>query len=228
MKDTVINTTKANQRHIRALVYGAICLAMSVVLGRVMPVFRMPNGGSITIAALAPLFLYVYLFGIKYGLLVTIAYTLIMTVTGSTLIHPWQVVFDYVIPYMALAVITLVPKVFNRIFGSERSIEAGVYIGVGLFALIRWASQTFVGMFFFLTGMQWRFSYEVSVTARFWGSLLYNSFGIIDAAIAAIVLVALFRSKAFCKELGKIQDMMIKTKSKNLKMKNESQGIVAG
>ena len=39
----------------------------------------------------------------------------------------------------------------------------------------------------------------------FWGSLLYNSFGVVDSAIAAIVLVALFRSRAFRAEMDKIK-----------------------
>jgi len=166
-------------------------------------------------ASLAPLFLYVYLFGIKYGLLVTIAYTIIMTATGSTLINPGQVILDYIIPYMALAVVALVPKVLNRGGKGGKLTEAGIYSGLTIFALIRWASQTASGVLFWYT--------------PFWGSLLYNSFGIIDAAIAAVVLVALFRSRSFCKELGKIQDMMaVKVKNAERKEINEGQGVMAG
>ncbi|MCL2370553.1 MAG: energy-coupled thiamine transporter ThiT [Firmicutes bacterium] len=193
---------QAHKRNVRALVYGAVCLAMSIVLARVMPVYRMPNGGSITLASLAPLFLYAYIFGFKYGLIVAIAYTAVITTTapGHQLINPGQVILDYIIPYMALVVVALVPKVLNRSGKGGRLMEVGIYTGLGLFALIRWASQTASGVLFWY--------------APFGFSLLYNSVGVIDAAIAAIVLVALFRSRAFVRELEKINGSQISTSTR--------------
>ena len=200
MEEKTVNQTtnpKRQQRHVRALAYGAVCLAMSIVLARVMPSYRLaPHGPSISIASLAPLFLYIYLFGFKYGALITIAYTAVLTATaqpGNLMGGPFQVMLDYLIPYMSLVLIALVPKVLNKNGNGGKLMEIGIYIGLTIFALIRWFSQSLSGMIFW--------------SAPSWGfSLFFNSPGLIDAAIAAIVLVALFRSKAFVKELQKIQE----------------------
>ena len=192
-------------KHIRALTYGAVCVGLSFALSWVV-FFRMPQGGSITLASLVPIVLYIYLFGIKYGLLATIAFTLLQ-LFNPYYVNPMQIVLDYLIPYMALVLVGVVPIVTDRVgkrnrigevgLGEEQSrpigrvTEWGIYVGMGIFTLIRFASQTLSGVLFF--------------EAPLWFSMLYNSFGIIDSAIATIALVALFRSKTFKRELDRIR-----------------------
>ncbi|MCL2234593.1 MAG: energy-coupled thiamine transporter ThiT [Firmicutes bacterium] len=176
-------------KHLRAITYGAICLALSFALSFVG--FRMPMGGMISLGAIVPIVIFVYLFGFKYGIVIVVANTILRTVTGSTILGFGQVVLDYVIPMMALIIISLVPKLLNPKNEGGKFFELGVYVGIGLFAIIRWVSQTLSGIIYF--------------DAPLGFSLLYNSFGLVDATIAAIILVALFRSTAFVRELQKIQ-----------------------
>jgi len=183
-------------KQVRALTYGAVCVGLSFALSYAV-LFRMPQGGSITLASLAPIVLYIYLFGFKYGLLATVAFTILQLFRGSHLVNPGQIILDYIIPYMALCLVGLVPIAVDKLKknkgnrGRDRVTEWGIYIGMAVFTLVRWASQTASGMWF------WH--------VPFWGSVLYNSFGVVDSVIAAIALVALFRSKAFRAELDKVR-----------------------
>ncbi|MCL2861296.1 MAG: energy-coupled thiamine transporter ThiT [Firmicutes bacterium] len=176
-------------KHLRAITYGAVCLALSFALSFVG--FRMPMGGMISLAAIAPIVIFVYLFGFKYGVIIVVANTFLRTITGSTILGFGQVVLDYIIPMMALIVVALIPRLMNPNKESGKFFESGLYAGIAIFAVIRWISQTISGIVYF--------------DAPLGFSLLYNSFGLIDAAIAAIALAALFRSSAFVKELRKIQ-----------------------
>jgi len=192
-------------KNIRALTYGAVCVAMSFALSYAV-LFRLPQGGSITLASVVPIVLFVYLFGFRYGVLATVAFTLTQLI-NPYFVNPAQLILDYLIPYMALCLVGLVPKFTDRktrkksldmhgTFGdnngsTSKVTEWGIYVGMAIFTVIRFASQTLSGVLFF--------------EAPLWFSMLYNSFGIVDSVIATIALVALFRSKAFKRELDRIR-----------------------
>jgi len=153
-------------------------------------------------AALVPIVIYIYLFGIKYGAVATVVYTALQLLT-PTFVHPAQIILDYVIPYMALIMVALVPLISYRVSRAKkkegdrpigRVTEWGIYSGMIVFTLIRWISQIFSGILFF--------------EATWWFSVFYNSFGVVDSLIATIALVALFRSQAFVGELNRIKALI--------------------
>lgn len=84
----------------------AICLAMSLVLG-MLRLFRMPTGGSITLAASLPLILFAYAFGPLEGVLTGCAFGLLKLILDPYIIHPVQLLVDYPMTYAALSLACL-------------------------------------------------------------------------------------------------------------------------
>lgn len=85
----------------KALVYGALCAAMSFVLSYIR-LYRWPQGGSITPASMLPLFVYSYIFGPAAGVAAGSAYGLLQLIQDPYILHPVQVLLDYVLGFAAL------------------------------------------------------------------------------------------------------------------------------
>lgn len=80
----------------------AICIALAYVLSMIR-IFRMPMGGSVTLAAMFPLILFAVSFGPLEGLLIGSAYGLLQLLMDPYIIHPVQLLVDYPMAYAALA-----------------------------------------------------------------------------------------------------------------------------
>lgn len=93
----------------KALVYGALAAAMSFVLSY-LRLYRWPQGGSITPASMLPLFAYAYIFGPAAGVAAGTAYGLLHLVQGPYILHPVQVILDYILAYSAMGLAGLAPK----------------------------------------------------------------------------------------------------------------------
>lgn len=89
----------------RDLTYGAACLALAYALS--WAGVKLPQGGTITIAALAPVFIYCYYFGFRKGMVITSAYTLLQLLQFPYIVSPWSAFFDYILPYFSLCVVGL-------------------------------------------------------------------------------------------------------------------------
>lgn len=68
-------------KSLRTLVECAIMLALATILA-VLPVIKLPFGGSVTYASMVPIVLVSFRHGIKWGALTGIAFALIQMVTG--------------------------------------------------------------------------------------------------------------------------------------------------
>ena len=75
------------------IVEGALCAALSVVLGY-LTLFRMPQGGSINLELL-PLFIFSYRHGWKWGIEVGALAGLLSLMLSGYVVHPIQAVLDY-------------------------------------------------------------------------------------------------------------------------------------
>ncbi len=73
---------------------GTVDLTLSLIR-----LYRMPQGGSITPAAMLPLILYSYIFGTFPGLIACTAYGLLQLLYDPYIISPMQTILDYVIAY---------------------------------------------------------------------------------------------------------------------------------
>lgn len=86
-----------------------LMLAMAVIL-TAFPFYRMPNGGSVTLGGMLPLFFISFAYGPEVGMLAVFAYSLMNLVMAPYILHPVQVLFDYPLPFMALGLAGCFPR----------------------------------------------------------------------------------------------------------------------
>lgn len=92
----------------RAIVYGGLCVAIAFVLSYVR-LYRWPQGGSITLASMLPMFIYAYIFGPAAGIAAGAAYGLLQLIQDPYILHPFQVFLDYILAFAALGLAGLFP-----------------------------------------------------------------------------------------------------------------------
>lgn len=86
-----------------------LMLAMAVIL-TAFPFYRMPNGGSVTLGGMLPLFFISFAYGPEVGMLAGFAYSLMNLLMAPYILHPVQVLFDYPLPFMALGLAGCFPR----------------------------------------------------------------------------------------------------------------------
>ncbi|MCR4431928.1 MAG: energy-coupled thiamine transporter ThiT [Tepidanaerobacteraceae bacterium] len=102
----------------RAIVYGGLCTAIAFVLSYVR-LYHWPQGGSITPASMLPMFVYANIFGPAAGIIAGAVYGLLQLIQDPFIVHPVQVLLDYVIAFAALGLAGFCRK----------NISAGVLLG---------------------------------------------------------------------------------------------------
>ncbi len=93
----------------RALVYGALCVALSFLLSYIR-LFRMPQGGSITLASMLPVALYANRFGTGKGLLAGLALGVLQFVQDPVAVHWAQPGLDYLLAFACIGLAGLFPQ----------------------------------------------------------------------------------------------------------------------
>ncbi len=186
------------------LTYGAVCIAVAYALSFI-PVFSLPNGGSITIASAAPILIYGYYFGFRKGSIVSLVYMLLQLIQKPYIISPWSALFDYLLPYSALSATGVFA--FNRkkyesvISGGRHALKAhgNFVIGVALYFVIRYFSHVLGGVLFWSYGidfMSW--SGDLNGTAAWTYSLVYNALYLVpDTLVAVAASLCLLSSRSF-------------------------------
>ena len=98
----ILGLGSANNRWTsRRIAMGAMCIAIAFVLSCIR-LFRMPQGGSITPAAMLPLVMFMVACGPVQGFAVGCAYGLLQLITDPYVIHPVQMLVDYPLAYGAM------------------------------------------------------------------------------------------------------------------------------
>ncbi len=92
-----------------SLVYGALCVALSFILSY-LRLFRMPQGGSLTIASMLPVALYSQWFGLKRGLLAGAALGFLELLQDAYIVHIFQLFLDYPLAFMCVGLAGLFPN----------------------------------------------------------------------------------------------------------------------
>ena len=124
---------KQGKTDVRALTYGALCMAMSFVLSYIK-LYSMPLGGSVTLASMLPLLWYSNKFGVRNGLIAGAAYGLLQLIQKPEIYHWVQVLLDYPLAFAALG-----------LAGSVKNLQLGGLIGVAG----RWICHILSGAIFF-------------------------------------------------------------------------------
>lgn len=156
--------------------HGAIAIAIACVLN-LFPVFSMQNGGSITIARLAPLLIFAYIYGFAPGAVIGALYGVIDFIMKPYFINFFQFLLDYPLAFAGVAFAGLM---FIR--GSKSGIWSFI-IGTVITGVSRWVFSTISGVVYW--------------NVPFLGSLSYNSIVLIDTAICLVIVTLLFSSKSF-------------------------------
>lgn len=172
--------------------YGAICLATSFALSWIG--IRLPQGGTITFASTLPIMLYCYYFGFAKSAVVCSSYMLLQFFQEPYVVHPMSAVLDYVIPYMSLIFFGLFSyrqKRFNKVMAENKPPVLAHWpflLGAVCYIAVRYTSHILSGIIFFA-------EYATGPVVAY--SFAYNSFCLIDCAIAAALAACLFCSKTF-------------------------------
>ena len=87
-----------NRLYLRCLCEGAMMLALAQILGY-LRFYRMPYGGSITLA-MVPLIFFALRWGVKQGLLVSFIYGVMQLLLDGGYAYTWQsMILDYLVAY---------------------------------------------------------------------------------------------------------------------------------
>ncbi len=168
----------------REMAYAAVSVALAYALSYVR-FFKMPQGGSVTLASMLPIMLFAYMFGIRKGILVGVLYGVLQAVQDPWIIHPAQFLLDYPIAFGMLGLAGLFREI-NVIKKPVWAFMAGALVAVTM----RYFSHVMSGIFAFSSYAQEGYS------AVAWG-FVYNTFTFVDAAVAMAVAFVLFKSKSF-------------------------------
>ena len=168
---------KSGRTDVRALTYGALCMAMSFVLSYIK-LWSMPLGGSVTLASMLPLLWYSNKFDVKNGLIAGAAYGLLQLIQKPEIYHWVQVLLDYPLAFAMLG-----------LAGCVKNLQLGSILGVAG----RWVCHILSGAIFFTEWVPEGWSNAWIYSAAYNGAYL----------LAELVLCVLL-SFALAKALNKI------------------------
>lgn len=114
-----------------------IALALATIL-KIFRLYHFPQGGSITLGSMVPIFFIAFLYGPQVGCLTGFLYGIITLIIDPYILHPVQVLFDYPLPFVCLG-----------IAGFFRSTKYQRYLGVVLAVLLRFICHFISGIVFF-------------------------------------------------------------------------------
>lgn len=149
------------------LINVALMLALTIVLHQ-LRIFHMPQGGSVTLGAMVPLLFLTYRYGAGIGCLAGFVYGMINLMQDAFIVHPLQVLFDYPLPYMALAVAAALP--------------GRIYLGAALAFAARFLCHYISGVVFFG-------SYAPPDMSPYLYALVFNATYLVPEAIICLLLL---------------------------------------
>ncbi len=121
----------------KVLTYSAVCLALATVLSN-MTLFKMPQGGSVTMCSMLFVVLIGYFFGPIPGILAGFINGMLQLLFEPYIVHPIQLLLDYPLSFAALG-----------LAGFFMTKKYGLYIGFAVGAFGRFLVNAFSGFIFF-------------------------------------------------------------------------------
>ena len=185
----------------RSLSFAAICVALSFALSYVR-LFKMPMGGSITVASMLPIMLYSYMFGTRKGVIAGLVNGVLQAVQDPWILHPAQFLLDYGVAFAAVGVAGCVKGL--KIF--EGKVRLQFTLGAIFAGLLRFISHFFSGAFAFGSfGAGYAEEYGISaLTNAYFYSFVYQCLYVIPEIIIVVAVgLILLSSKNFVKQVEK-------------------------
>ena len=183
---------KNNKHQIYQIVMSAILLALSIVMGllsKLIPFFRMPSGGSLSLSMI-PLTLSGLILGPIYGLVTGFSYGLInMLVDGAFSYGPLCLLFDYFLAYASGFVCG-----FFRKYYYKNNVWSFVF-ALSSFILLRLLFHTLSGIIVFNDYLEETGKLFSAKAISF--SLIYNASYLIPTFIVSLILLIMLSSTLF-------------------------------
>lgn len=126
----------------RMMANASLCIALAFILSYVR-LYEMPQGGSVTLASMVPIFMFAYAYGVAPGLMLGFAYGLLQFVQGGWFVHPVQFLLDYPLAFAMLGFAGVARSLPDR-----WGMAAGILTGV----LLRFLCAFLTGVFFWGEG----------------------------------------------------------------------------
>lgn len=183
----------------RAITFAAICVALSFALSYVR-LFKMPMGGSITLASMLPMMLFAFMFGSKKGILAGLVYGVLQAMQDPWIVHPAQFALDYAVAFAAIGLTGCVRE-FGLLKGKMRAQFA---CGAALACLLRFIGHYFAGVFAFgMYGADFAAEYSMPALANaYFYSFVYQSMYLVpELAIVIVVGMLVFASASFRRQI---------------------------
>ncbi len=166
----------------KILTHVALAVTLAIILNMFV-LFKMPQGGSVTLASMVPIFFIAFIYGPNIGVMTGLIFGVLNLILGGYVVHPVQVLLDYPVPFMLLGLAGYFPKHMN--------------VGMVIATLMRFASHVISGFVFFA-----EFAPKGQNPLLY--SMIYNgSFLIVDMLIAIIIMNLLPINKLAKNIIGK-------------------------
>lgn len=162
----------------KVLVYGGMCVALSFVLSYIR-IFKMPQGGTITLASMFPIILYALVFGPMAGITAGIAYGFLQLIQDPSVVHWAQLQLDYPLAFACLGFAGFAPKF-------SKNIKLGTTLGILIAVFAR-------GTMHFLSGVIFFAEYAGDQPVLLY-SLVYNASYLIPELIITLILALIIIS----------------------------------
>ncbi len=166
----------------REISIGALSVAMAFILSYIK--VSLPQGGSVTPASMLPILAYAWAFGLVPGIAAGFVYGGLQLMQGMWILHPVQVLLDYLLPFAFLGFAAL----------SKKNLQ----IGIILACVARFLSHYVSGLIF------WRM-YAPEGQPVWIYSLLYNGSYMLAETIICVAI-------SFVPQLRKLIDNLKVTK----------------
>lgn len=135
--------TRSQQRWTtRMMANASLCIALAFILSYVK-LYEMPQGGSVTLASMLPIFMFSYAYGVAPGLILGFAYGLLQFVQGGWFVHPVQFLLDYPLAFAMLGFAGVAKKLPE---------SWGMIPGIALGTILRFFCAFLTGVFFWGDG----------------------------------------------------------------------------
>lgn len=168
----------------RMLANASLCIALAFILSYIK-LYEMPQGGSVTLASMLPIFMFAYAYGVAPGMAIGFAYGLLQFVQGGWFVHPVQFLLDYPLAFAMLGFAGVARKLPDN---------WGMIPGVALGTVMRFVCAFLTGVFFWGEGAgdQNVFIY----------SAVYNGTYLIPEAIICMALAMVPQIRRLAKQLA--------------------------
>ena len=165
----------------RMLCEGAIMVALALVLNQ-LKIFRLPNGGSITLEML-PIFFFAVRWGVGPGLLAGFAFGLLQMFIDGAVAWGWQsLLLDYLVAFTPLG-----------LAGLFKGKDWGIFAGTVLGSVVRFIVHFISGITIYAIVAPTEL-FNMTFTSPWMYSLAYNgSYMAIDMALCLVVFGLLYK-----------------------------------